>query len=196
MVRGGEGELTGHVTWNGPPTDLDYASLSGTVQIRAEDGQFVKLKPGVGRLLGVLSLQALPRRITLDFKDVFGEGFAFDRIDGTATITGGVMKTDNLGMIGPSANVVMTGTADLARETQNLHVRVVPTVGDSVAAAAGLALLNPVVGVGVWVAQKLLKDPIGQMFAFEYAITGSWEDPQVEKLKTPQARDGASAAKE
>lgn len=196
MVRGGEGELTGHVTWNGPPTDLDYASLSGTVQVRAEDGQFVKLKPGVGRLLGVLSLQALPRRITLDFKDVFGEGFAFDRIDGTATITGGVMKTDNLGMIGPSASVVMTGTADLAHETQNLHVRVVPTVGDSVAAAAGLALLNPVVGVGVWVAQKLLKDPIGQIFAFEYSITGSWEDPQVEKLKAPQTKDGTSAAKD
>ena len=186
-VRGGKGELTGRVSWNGPPTDLDYGSLSGALQMRAEDGQFVKLKPGVGRLLGVLSLQSLPRRITLDFKDVFGEGFAFDRIDGTAKIARGVMTTGDLGMVGTSATVVITGAADLAKETQNLHVRVVPTVGDSVAAAAGLALLNPVVGVGAWIAQRLLKDPLGRMLAYEYAVTGSWDDPQVEKLSEPRA---------
>ena len=190
-VRGGEGELSGQVGWNGPPTALDYGSLSGTLQLRAENGQFVQIKPGMGRLLGVLSLQALPRRIALDFKDVFGEGFAFDRIDGTATITRGVIRTDNLGMVGPSATVAITGTADLARETQNLHVRVVPTVGDSVATAAGLALLNPVVGVGAWIAQRILKDPIGQMFAYEYAITGSWHDPKVQKLRAPDEEGNA-----
>lgn len=186
-IRGGHAELTGNLGWNGPPTELHYATLSGELRVVAEDGQFVQLQPGVGRLLGVLSLQSLPRRITLDFKDVFGEGFAFDRIDGTATVTRGVMKTDNLGMVGPSATVLITGTADIARETQNLHVRVVPTVGDSVAAAAGLALLNPVVGVGAWIAQRLLKDPLGRMLAFEYEVTGSWDDPQVRKLGEPEA---------
>ncbi len=194
-VRSGEGELTGRVSWNGSPTELDYGSLSGTLQVRAEDGQFVKLKPGVGRLLGVLSLQSLPRRITLDFKDVFGEGFAFDRIDGTANIARGVMTTGDLGMVGTSATVVITGSADLAKETQDLHVRVVPTVGDSVAAAAGLALLNPVVGVGAWIAQRLLKDPLGRMLAYEYAVTGSWDDPQVEKLSEPRADQPAQAGK-
>src|SRR5690606_29525935 len=127
-------------------------------------------------------------------KDVFGEGFAFDRIEGTATVSRGVMKTDNLGMVGPSATVLITGTADIARESQNLRVRVVPTVGDSVAAAAGLALLNPVVGVGAWIAQRLLKDPLGRMLAFEYEVTGSWSDPQVRKLSEPAA-DAASTAR-
>lgn len=195
-VRGGEGELSGKVSWNGPPTELDYGSLSGELRVRAEDGQFVQLQPGVGRLLGVLSLQALPRRITLDFKDVFGEGFAFDRIDGTATVTRGVMTTDNLGMVGTSATVLITGTADLARETQNLHVRVIPTVGDSVAAAAGLALLNPVVGVGAWIAQRILKDPLGRMLAFEYSVTGSWDNPQVQKLGEPTEDASPTARRE
>ena len=34
-------------------------------------GQFTKIDPGIGKLLGVLSLQALPRRLQLDFRDVF-----------------------------------------------------------------------------------------------------------------------------
>jgi uncharacterized protein YhdP len=37
-----------------------------------------------------------------------------------------------------------------------------------------------------WVAQKLLKDPLDQVFAFEYAVTGHWQDPKVDKLgRTP-----------
>jgi uncharacterized protein YhdP len=89
-------------------------------------------------------------------------------------------------MVGPSASVAITGSADIKHETQDLHVRVIPTVGDSLAAAAGIALLNPLVGIGALLTQRLLKDPIGQIFAFEYAITGSWDDPKVEKVRGPQ----------
>ncbi|HKY02243.1 MAG TPA: YhdP family protein [Burkholderiales bacterium] len=185
-VSRGEGELKGKVGWNGPPFALHYASMDGELSVLAERGQFVKIKPGIGKLLGVLSLQSLPRRLTLDFRDVFSEGFAFDRIEGSASVAKGLMTTKDLSMSGPSASVSITGSADLERETQDLHVRVIPTVGDSVATAAGLALLNPLVGVGAFLTQRLLRDPIGQMFAFEYTITGAWEDPQVEKVGGPQ----------
>jgi uncharacterized protein YhdP len=158
------------------------------VTFRAEKGQFVKLQPGIGKLLGVLSLQSLPRRITLDFNDIFSAGFAFDHINGTATIAQGVARTQDLTMVGPAATVVLTGQADLARETQDLSVRVVPVVGDSVAAAAAVALLNPIVGVGALLAQRLLKDPIGQMLAFQYRITGPWDDPQVERVGLPEGQ--------
>ena len=60
--------------------------LSGTLAVGVGPGQFTKIEPGIGKLLGVLSLQALPRRITLDFRDVFSEGFAFDSIDGNVKI--------------------------------------------------------------------------------------------------------------
>jgi uncharacterized protein YhdP len=72
-------------------------------------GQFVKLEPGVGRLLGILSLQSLPRRITLDFRDVFSEGFAFDAIGGQFAVARGVMATSDLQIQGPSAKVLMSG---------------------------------------------------------------------------------------
>ncbi|HSD53557.1 MAG TPA: AsmA-like C-terminal region-containing protein, partial [Burkholderiales bacterium] len=181
LARGTAG-LDASVKWLGPISSIDFASLTGNVTFHAEKGQFVKLKPGIGKLLGVLSLQSLPRRMSLDFHDIFSEGFAFDQINGTAAIAKGLARTEDLKMVGPAATVAITGEADLARETQDLAVRVVPVVGDSVAAAAAVALLNPIVGVGALLAQRLLKDPIGQMLAFQYRITGPWDDPQVERV--------------
>jgi uncharacterized protein (TIGR02099 family) len=178
----GAADLEAKVMWLGPIQSIDFASLSGDVTFQAEKGQFVKVKPGFGKLLGVLSLQSIPRRLTLDFNDIFTEGFAFDEIKGTASIAKGVASTQDLVMVGPAATVTITGQADLARETQDLSVRVVPAVGDSVAAAAAVALLNPIVGVGALLAQRLLKDPLGQMLAFQYRVTGPWADPKVERL--------------
>ena len=61
--------------------------------IEVGPGRFTKIEPGIGKLLGVLSLQSLPRRITLDFTDVFTEGFAFDEITGDVQIHNGVLMT-------------------------------------------------------------------------------------------------------
>jgi len=198
-VAKGTATLEGTVEWNGPVYRIDYASLAGDLTVKAEKGQFVKVRPGVGKLLGVLSLQALPRRISLDFRDVFSEGFAFDSITGSAKIAQGIATTDNLAMAGPAASVAITGQADLANETQDLTVRVVPVVGDSIAVAAGFALLNPIIGAGALLAQRLLKDPVGQMFSYEYQVNGSWEDPKVIKVRSPQVPleaepDGAKPA--
>ena len=179
-VRRGNASLAGNLSWNGSPFTIDYASLNGGLKLEAAGGQFNKLEPGVGRLLGILSLQSLPRRITLDFRDVFSEGFAFDSIGGQFAVARGVMETRNLQIQGPSAKVLMSGTVDLGAETQDLKVRVQPAVGESIAVGAMIA--NPVAGAVVWAAQKLFKDPLDQAFAFEYAVTGSWADPKVEKL--------------
>ncbi|MDP2823530.1 MAG: YhdP family protein [Sulfuritalea sp.] len=184
-VRRGSANLAGNLSWTGSPFTIDYPSLSGSLALDASGGQFVKLEPGVGRLLGILSLQSLPRRITLDFRDVFSEGFAFDNIGGRFAVSRGVMETKDLEIKGPSAKVLMSGTVNLGAETQNLKVRVQPAVGESIAVGAMIA--NPVAGAMVWAAQKLFKDPLDQAFAFEYAVTGSWADPKVEKLgQAPQ----------
>lgn len=179
-VRRGSANLSGNLSWNGSPFTIDYPSLGGGFKLDAAGGQFSKLEPGVGRLLGILSLQSLPRRITLDFRDVFSEGFAFDNIAGQFAVARGVMETKDLQIQGPSAKVLMSGTVDLGTETQNLKVRVQPAVGESI--AVGTMIANPVAGAVVWLAQKVLKDPFGQAFAFEYAVTGGWADPKVEKL--------------
>jgi len=137
----------------------------------------------------LLSLQSLPRRLTLDFRDIFSDGFAFDNILGVMKVNQGVVSTNDFVMQGPAAVVTMTGTTDLSRETQNLRVKVVPVVGDSVSLLAFLG--GPVAGIGTFVLQKLLKDPLGQIAAYDYSVTGTWENPLAVKTDA-KSKEGAS----
>ncbi|MBK9623072.1 MAG: TIGR02099 family protein [Rhodocyclaceae bacterium] len=179
-LRKGSAKINGQLSWQGSPLAFDYPTLSGKFKVDLDDGQFRQLEPGVGRLLGILSLQSLPRRITLDFRDIFSQGFAFDSIEGDVVVSRGVMDTSNLEINGPSARVLLSGSINLANETQNLKVKVQPAVGDSL--AVGAMLVNPIAGAALWLSQKLLKDPVGQVLSFEYSVSGSWTDPKVVKF--------------
>ena len=180
-IQRGTAKLEGTASWSGAPYDIDHPTLSGTLSLEAAKGQFVKLDPGAAKLLGILSLQALPRRVTLDFRDVFSEGFAFDEIAGTAKITHGVATTENFRILGPAARVTMSGEVDLAQETQKLRVRIVPQVTDTVA-IAGAIFGGPIAGIAAYFAQKVLKDPLGQIVAFEYDVAGTWSEPTVKRV--------------
>jgi uncharacterized protein (TIGR02099 family) len=179
-VRGGTAAMEGKIGWNGPPDDLDYETLGGEIKLEAAKGQFAQLDPGAGKLLGLISLQALPRRITLDFRDIFSEGFAFDSIASQLSLKNGVMRTDQLLIDGPAARIAMRGETDLQHETQRLNVNVQPDLGST--AAFGIALVNPLIGVATLLAHKILQNPLNQMFGFDYWVTGTWDDPKVEKL--------------
>jgi uncharacterized protein (TIGR02099 family) len=185
-MRRGQATLDGKLAWLGNPQSIDYPSLSGNLKLDAKQGQFSKIEPGIGKLLGILSLQSLPRRLTLDFNDVFSEGFAFDQITGNVDIARGVMSTKDLKIDGPAAKVQISGSTNLVNETQDLRVKVLPTVGEGVS-LLGAFLINPIVGITSLVAQKVFKDPLSQFLAYEYAVTGSWGDPKVEKTRGPQA---------
>ena len=100
-VRRGTAKLEGALSWTGAPYELDYPTLTGNLVLEAAKGQFVKLDPGIGKLLGILSLQSLPRRVSLDFRDIFSEGFAFDEIVGAVKIDRGIASTENFRIQGP-----------------------------------------------------------------------------------------------
>ena len=182
LIRRGKGEMKGEVSWDGLPFALDIPSMYGKLSLKIGAGQFLKADAGAARLLSVISLQSLPRRLTLDFRDVFSKGFAFDDISATAQIAKGIMKTDNMKMIGPNATVLMDGSVDIAKETQNLHVAVIP---DFNAAAVSLAygFINPAIGIGTFLAQLFLQKPLMKELTHEYQITGSWTNPEISEIK-------------
>ena len=183
-MRRGVARLEGILSWNGTPFVIDYPSLNGMLEVEASGGQFNRLEPGVGRLLGILSLQSLPRRITLDFRDIFSDGFAFDSISGQLNLTRGIMDTQDFQIRGPSARILMSGSVNLPQESQNLKVRVSPALTETL--AVGAMLTHPAAGAIAWLADKILKNPFDQIFAYDYAVTGSWADPKVEKLSGQQ----------
>jgi uncharacterized protein (TIGR02099 family) len=181
-VRGGKGSIVGQLAWLGSPLALDYPSLSGQLKADFERGQFLKVEPGAAKLLGVLSLQALPRRLLLDFRDVFSQGFAFDFVRGDARIEQGVVFTNNLQMKGVNAAVLMEGSANIARETQDLKVVVVPELNAGTASLIA-TVINPAIGLGTFLAQFLLRQPLQAAATQQFQITGGWADPQVEKVE-------------
>ncbi len=181
VVRRGKGSLEGQVGWAGSPLTLDYASLGGAFNVNIESGQFLKADPGLAKLLGVLSLQSLPRRLVLDFKDVFTEGFAFDFVRGDVRIERGVARSNNLQMKGVNAAVLMDGKADLLRETQDLRVVLVPEINTGTASLIATAI-NPAIGLGAFLAQIFLRRPLMEAATQEFHVDGSWVDPKITKV--------------
>jgi len=194
VLKGGKGHLAGAVAWTGSPLELDYPTLSGKLQVALDAGQFLKADAGAGRLLGVLSLQSLPRRLTLDFRDLFQEGFAFDNVTGDVQVDRGVAHTNNLRMRGVNAAVLMEGSADIHAETEDMRVVVVPEVNAGTASLA-YAVINPVVGLGSFLAQMFLRRPLMRAGTREFHVVGPWADPKVEAVehKEMAGDDGAAS---
>lgn len=185
VVRQASGRLEGQVAWLGSPLKLDYPTLGGAFTVNVAAGQFLKADPGIAKLFGVLSLQSLPRRLTLDFRDVFSDGFAFDFLRGDVSVERGIARTNNLQMKGVNAAVLMEGQADIDNETQDLKVVVVPEI-DAGTASLIATVINPAVGLGTFLAQMFLRRPLIESNTQELHVTGSWTDPQVTKVaRTP-----------
>ncbi len=207
-ARAGKGQLEGQMNWRGLPFDLDIPSLSGELQLKLSSGQILKVNSPQLKLLSVVSMQALRRRLTLDFRDMFSEGIAFDTIFGTAKIKQGVLRTDNFKMSSVNMVALMEGQVDLHKETQDVHLAVIPEANAGGASVLlGLAV-NPVVGLSTFLAQLFLRDPINKAVTTEYKLTGSWDNPvtteienkerqrMLEKRKAEQAKAEQSSHKD
>src|SRR4029453_15661128 len=96
QLSGGNGKARLDASWNGSPSTFRIDALDGVLTLAARDGQLTDVEPGAGRVLGLLSIAQLPRRLTLDFRDFFSKGFAFDRIEGDVHVGGGNARSDNM----------------------------------------------------------------------------------------------------
>jgi len=187
-IRNGKGRMAGQAGWTGSPFSPDYASMNGQFNINIDRGQFLKAEPGVARLLGVLNLQALPRRLSLDFTDVFSDGFAFDFVRGDVQIQQGIASTNNLQMKGITAAVMLEGKADIEHETQDLKVVVVPDLNTGTATLL-YTIINPVVGLTSFLTQYFLKTPLAKSTTQEFRVQGPWKDPKVSKIDASKDKE-------
>ncbi|MFC4931772.1 YhdP family protein [Massilia sp. GCM10023247] len=192
-LRRGKGKMSGDISWSGLPYSLDIPTLSGQIEMNVGGGQFLKQDPGAAKLLGVLSLQALPRLLKLDFHDVFSEGLAFDGISANAMITRGIIKTDNLKMHGVAATVLMDGTADIANESTNLRVVVIPEFNLGTGPLVYGLAVNPLIGIGSYLAQLFLRAPVMKALTYQMQITGPWKSPTITKIDNPPPSPAANA---
>jgi len=186
-IKEGETKLKIDSYWEGPPNNFSFDILSGKINIEVNKGEFLDINPSAGRLFGLLSIQTLSRRLSLDFSDLFSEGLVFDQISGDFSLEKGNAYTNNLIMTGPSADIAITGRTGLSEKDYDQVVTVTPQVANSIPVAS--ALFGPVgIGVGavIFLAGEVFKsipEQIDKLLRYQYTITGSWDDPVVEKFE-------------
>jgi uncharacterized protein (TIGR02099 family) len=182
-LKGGKLSAASSLNWLGTPMDLGWEKLLGKVDLVVTDGRFLDIEPGVGRAFGLLSLETITRRLTLDFSDLVKKGFAFDSIMGQLSFEDGNLYTSNLMMKGPAANVSILGDTNLITKEYDQLVTVVPKLTSSLPLAVTIA--NPVAGLGVFVAQQVVGDEIDKTVKIMYAVEGTWDQPKVTKMDQP-----------
>ncbi len=166
------------LTWAPSERGLEWPQAQGTVHLEFDNGQLRAVEPGAGRVLGLVNIFALPRRLTLNFRDVVGSGLAFDKITGDFELRDGSAHTQNLRVAGPSVRMDVKGRTGLAARDYDQEVTVYPDVSGGVTLGAVL-LGGPVAGVLALIAQEIMNKPLSQVTQLSYRVTGSWDNPQV-----------------
>lgn len=194
-MSGGLGMVGLDLDWAGGPTQFNLRALNGEIRIESTQGRLLEVEPGAGRIFGLLSLQALPRRLDLDFSDLFAKGFAFDHIGGKFVLTQGVASTSDMVMEGPAAVVQMNGSVNLVEKSYDHRVKVLPKVTSSLPLAVGVAA-TPLAGAAAWIAEKILRDPLSDFAQANYRVTGPWQSPLIERVSRETARREETAGDE
>ena len=166
--------------WPAEPYGFSWANMKGKTSFEMENGEILEADPGAGgRILGMLNIFKLANRLAFDFDDVTREGFSFDTIKGDFEFVNGDGSLKNFDVAAPAADINMFGSIGLVKRDYGLLMRVKPHT-DTLTFAGGALLGGVVVGAGLALIQKVFD--LGIIGHNVYSITGSWDDPKIEKI--------------
>ncbi len=193
IIEAKSAEITASVYWPGPPTDDWMQHVGGDLAVKVETGSLVDVDPGAGRMIGLMSISALPRRLALDFRDVFNRGLVFDEITADFVVVDGNAYTDNLKLRGPVAEIGMVGRTGLRDHDYHQQAVVTAEPGKVLPTVGGL-LGGPAVAAALLIFTRIFKEPLKGIGRASYCVTGSWQEPMVERLSPEQLQQGELCA--
>lgn len=185
VLEGGQTMVRYDAWWPGSPTAFKLARLNGEMTFSVVDGRILNADPGAGRVLGLVSLGALPRRLALDFSDVFSSGFGFDQANGTIQFDDGTARTEDFILESTAAQLSMVGESDLEAREFDYLVTVRPGVSQALPVLGGIAAGPAGLAAGIAL-QELLRNALGEAAEARYEITGPWSAPEVLRLDPAQ----------
>ncbi len=180
---GSNGNMAFDLSWPSAPYQPSLGEMSGTLSLKLGEGRIIDLgestdaKLGIGRMLSLFSLETIPRRLSLDFSDLFQKGYSFDFLKGDFTLENGNATTKNSRFDGPVARVDIFGRIGFVAKDFDLTLSVTPYVASSLPIVATLATLNPLAGIATWAVEKVISNQISQVTTYHYNITGAWDNP-------------------
>ena len=190
-LTGEKGSIVASINWRDSPMGDVVPTLGGTIHVDLRNGQITEVKPGAGRLFGLLSITALPRRLLLNFSDVFGKGFGYDSITGDFSLQEGDAYTQNLLIKGPAASIQLLGRTGLAKQDFDEALIVDTSVGSTLPVVAGLAA-GLVPGAVVFLLTEIFQKPLTKAGEVRYHLTGTWEAPVLTKMSSSPAPAAAT----
>jgi uncharacterized protein (TIGR02099 family) len=193
VIQAKTGRMDFDVNWVGAPTSDSLSQAVGHVQLALNNGQILGIKPGAGRVLGLASVAELPRRLALDFSDLTDKGFAFDTARGDFDLRGGDAYTDNVLVKGPAAEIGLIGRVGLKNKDYDQTAVVTGNLGSSPLPLAGF-VGGPVLGGVVLLFTQVFKQPLKGLVRGYYRITGGWDNPTVERIKSAEATTATAGA--
>jgi uncharacterized protein (TIGR02099 family) len=173
------------LSWSGGPSEQLLGALDGSVKLRIGAGQLAEVRPGAGRVFGLMSVAALPRRLALDFSDVFGKGFGFDKISGSFRIVDGDTYTCDLSLEGPAADIGIVGRAGLVSRDYEQTAVVSASFGNALP-VAGALVAGPQVAAALLIFSQIFKKPLQEVTQVYYSIGGSFDEPQIDTISAEQ----------
>jgi len=185
VIEGEVADLTASVYWAGPPTADWIQHVNGDVAVRVEKGSMLDIEPGASRVVGLMSILAIPRRLALDFRDVFNKGFGFDEITGDFNLIDGNAFTDNLMLTGPGAEIGVVGRTGL-RDRDYEQQAIVTAEPGNMLPVVGALVAGAGVGAALLIFTRIFKKPLKGIGQAAYCIRGSWDEPAVERLSNEQ----------
>jgi uncharacterized protein YhdP len=186
-------EISGSVYWPGGPGDDWSQHLSGDLSLRVGTGSLPEVQPGAGRVMGLLSVAALPRRLSLDFRDVFNRGLVFDELAGDFAIIDGSAYTDNFKLSGPAVEIGIVGRTGIRDHDYGQQVVVTAEPGNMLP-TAGFLIAGPGVGAALLIFTQIFKEPLKGIGRASYCVAGSWDEPSVERLTQAELAEGRLCA--
>ena len=189
-VDAAQARVRANVTWSGGPAEDVLARMDGTLRLELEQGRLRGVKPGAGRMLGLISVVELPRRLSLDFRDVTEEGLTFDTVQGDFEIRAGNAHTQNLLLKGATVDIGVVGRTGLAAQDYEQTVVVSGSPSGPITMAGALAG-GPVGAAGALLFSQVFKGQLQGLARIYYRVTGPWSNPTVERIS---ATAGSSAA--
>lgn len=194
VVRDTPADVNYALNWAETPFGVSSANLAGTVDLKLGKGALLKVDVGIGRFLGLFNVDALWRRLSLDFSDLFGAGMAYDGIAGKLDIADGRAETQGFVVDGVAAKIVINGGVKLATREVDQVVTVIPNTSLALP-VAGVLMGGPLgpavgaaVGAGVFVADKMMNGQVERLTQTRYLVKGSLDNPVITKASgdTPQ----------
>lgn len=189
MTRG-KGEINFSIQWDGSPTDFDFLKLEGASHIDLRSGSLTNVNPGLGRVIGLLSLESIQRRLQLDFSDLLSRGFAFDKFVADVNLQPDRVKSNNILINSPAAKIEINGKTAIKSKELDFTMFVTPKVGAGLPIAAAIAVGNPAVGAAIWLFDKASGSKISEIAKYKYSVTGTWDKPKIDEISSSHTSTG------